>query len=399
MELLGKAYLMNKLDLKRRKVLKRYNYYEMHNTTRDLRISTPVNLGWFMSVLGWCGKAVDALADRVSFREMRDDTFNMNEIFDLNNPDVLFDSAVLSAMISSCSFVYISPDETGYPRLQVIDGGNATGDIDPITGLLREGYAVLQRDDRDNVLSDAYFTSEYTEYSDGTIYKHNAGHPLLVPIIYRPDARRPFGHSRITRSCMSLMDSAARTIKRSEIAAEFYSFPQKYITGLSDDAEKFDKWQATISGFLRFDKDEDGDSPHLGQFTQQSMAPYTEQLKMLASAFAGETGLTMDDLGFATANPSSADAIKASHENLRLLARKAQKTFGSGFLNVGYVAACLRDETPYKRDEIYRTTPIWEPIFEPDMSTLSGFGDAILKINQSVDGYITAEKVRDMTGL
>ncbi len=55
------------------------------------------------------------------------------------------------------------------------------------------------------------------------------------------------------------------------------------------------------------------------------MAPYVEQLKMLASLFAGETGLTLDDLGFSTENPSSVEAIKAQHENLRLKARKAQK--------------------------------------------------------------------------
>ena len=62
---------------------------------------------------------------------------------------------------------------------------------------------------------------------------------------------------------------------------------------------------------LQLDKDEDGDSPTVGQFEQQSMAPYVEQLKMFASLFAGETGLTLDDLGFSTDNPSSVEAIKA----------------------------------------------------------------------------------------
>ena len=126
-----------------------------------------------------------------------------------------------------------------------------------------------------------------------------------------------------------------RTLKRSEVSAEFYSFPQKYVLGLSPDAEALDKWRATVSTMLQLDKDEDGDSPTVGQFEQQSMAPYVEQLKMFASLFAGETGLTLDDLGFSTDNPSSVEAIKAQHENLRLIARKAQKTFSVGFLNAG----------------------------------------------------------------
>jgi len=58
-----------------------------------------------------------------------------------------------------------------------------------------------------------------------------------------------------------------------------------------------------MSSMLTFTKDEDGDIPQLGQFTQQSMSPYIEQFRMFAAAFAGETGLTMDDLGFVSDNP------------------------------------------------------------------------------------------------
>ena len=221
----------------------------------------------------------------------------------------------------------------------------------------------------------------------------------LVPIIYRPDARRPFGHSRISRPCMDIVNSAMRTVKRSEISGEFYSFPQKWVVGTSPDSEQINPWRATMSAMMEFSKDEDGDSPTLGQFAQQSMTPHTEQLKMFAALFAGETGLTMDDLGFATENPSSAEAIKASHENLRLTARKAQRTFGSGFLNAGYLAACMRDNFAYDRNVFYLTKPKWEPIFEPDAAMLSSIGDGAIKINQAIPGYISEDKMRDLTGI
>lgn len=198
---------------------------------------------------------------------------------------------------------------------------------------------------------------------------------------------------------MSIVSSAIRTMKRSEISAEFFSFPQKYVTGLSNDAEKMDKWKATMSSLMTFTKDEDGDSPNLGQFAQQSMAPHTDQLRMFAALFAGETGLTLDDLGFATENPSSAEAIKASHENLRLAARKAQRTFGSGLLNTGYLAACLRDDYPYLRNQVYLTKPVWEPIFEPDAAMLSSIGDGAIKINQAVPGYFNKDNLRNLTGI
>lgn len=400
----GIGYLRNKLNLKRIRVLKRYKFYEMKNVAQDFGISTPPGLEGFKSVMGWCAKAVDALADRLVFREFENDNFDVNTIFSMNNPDVLFDSAITSALISSCCFVYISLDDDGFPRLQVIDGANATGVINPITGLLTEGYAVLERDDNDNPMLEAYFTAGTTEYyRKGNwrkqVIPNNATAPLLVPIIYRPDAKRVFGHSRISRACMSITSSALRTIKRSEISAEFFSFPQKYASGLSQDAEEMNKWKAAMSALLTVTADEDGNSPTLGQFQQQSMTPHTEQLKMFAALFAGETGLTMDDLGFATENPSSAEAIKATHENLRLTARKAQRTFGSGLLNVAYLAACIRDDYPYYRRQFYLTKPVWEPIFEPDAAMLSSIGDGAIKINQAVPGYFNKDNLRNLTGI
>ena len=399
----GREYLKNHLALKRTRVLLRYRYYDMKNGVKYLRTLIPSEFMWMAETLGWCGKAVDSLADRLSFREFKNDNFDLNTIFSMNNGDILPDSAILSALIGSCCFVYISEDEAGYPRLQVIDGSNATGDADPITGMLKEGYAVISRDKNKNVEMDAYFLPHRTEF-----YRHNqlvrvdthdAPYPLLVPIIYRPDAMRPFGHSRISRACMNLMQSALRTLLRSEVSAEFYSFPQKYVTGLAQDAEEMDDVKAFMSSFLKLTKDDEGDTPKLGQFTQQSMSPYTEQLRTFASLFAGETGLTLDDLGFVTDNPSSADAIKASHENLRLAARKAQKCFSSGFLNVGYLAACVRDQYSYKRQQFYLSKAAWEPVFEPDAAMLSGIGDGISKINQAVPGYFGPDNLRDMTGI
>lgn len=399
----GIEYLRKKLAQKKTRVDKRYDFYEMKNLTRDFQISTPPELYWFTSSLGWCAKAVDSLADRLHFKKFVNDNFNLGEIYQMNNPDVLFDSAITSALISSCCFVYVSPDENGFPRLQVIDGGNATGILDPITGLLKEGYAVLERDEYNAPVLEAYFIPGKTEY----FYKdskrnysisNNVKYPLLVPIINRPDEKRQFGHSRISRACMDLQSSAIRTIKRSEIGAEFYAYPQKYITGLSEDFE-IDKWKATMSSMLMFTNDDDGNHPIMGQFNAQSMTPHLEQLKMFAALFAGETGLTLDDLGFMSGNPSSSDAIKNQHENLRLAARKSQRTFGSGFLNVGIVAASLRDNFGYERSAFYETVPKWHPVFEPDSTSLAGFGDAIIKIQQAVPNYLTEEKIEELLGI
>ncbi|WP_425540020.1 hypothetical protein [Microaceticoccus formicicus] len=400
----GLEYLRNKLNKHKIRVEMRYKQYDMTYQEQMIGLTIPPALrAQYKATIGWSSKAVDCLADRLVFREFEDDNFNLNEIFQMNNPDTFFDSAILSALISSCCFIYISQGEEDFPRLQVIEGSNATGILDPITGLLTEGYAVLARDEYGNPYKEAYFTDlSTTYYENGKMtlsIPNSAFYPLLVPIIHRPDAVRPFGRSRITRAAMYYQAYAKRTLERADITAEFYSFPQKYVVGMSQDAEPMDTWKATISSMLQFTKDDEGESPKLGQFTQPSMSPFTEQLRTAAAGFAGETGLTLDDLGFVSDNPSSAEAIKASHETLRVAARKAQRNFGSGFLNVGYLAACLRDDFPYKRHQLYLTKPKWEPVFEPDSSTIALIGDGAIKVNQAVPGYFGKSNLRDLTGI
>ena len=399
----GIEYLRGKLAEKRERVLVRYKFYDMKYFVRDFGIANREALQYLNSVVGWCGKAVDSVADRLVIDEFDNDDFGFNQIMDLNNKDIFTGAAIQDALISSCSFIYISKNADGFPRLQTITAGDATGVIDPITYMLTEGYAVLERDKFKKATLEAYFTAEGTWYYQGNevvdYVENPAPYALLVPIINRPDAMRPFGRSHISRACMSIVKSAIRTIRRSEISAEYYSFPQKYVTGLSQDAERMDTWKATISSFLAFEKDDEGDHPVLGQFQQQSMTPYESQLKMFAGLFAGETGLTLDDMGFPTDNPSSADAIKSQHENLRLKARKAQKNFTIGFLNAMYLAACVRDDFAYSRQAVYEERLKWYPIFEPDASMLSLIGDGAIKLNQAVPNYIDDSKLDEMTGM
>lgn len=399
----GIGYLKRKLALKQSRVQTRYRYYEMKECHTPRNLMVPVELKNKFSIkLGWCTKAVDSLADRLQFRGFKNDNLDLTSIYQMNNFDVLADSAILGALITSCDFIYISMDKNGYPRMQVIDGYNATGIMDEITGMLEEGYAVLDRDENDQIISEAYFGKGYTDFyikgQEPYRIENICSYPLLVPIVYRPDAKRPFGHSRISRACMKYQNNVADTLLNMAICSETNAFVQKYIAGSDPDME-FDSSRAWMSSFLNISASEDGTKPDLGQFQQASLAPYIDEIETQASLFAGEVGLTLDDLGFSKSNPASVDAIRASHENLRLTARKAQRQFGVGFLNAGYLAACLRDEFAYNREVLYETKPIWEPVFEPDANAIGMIGDAAVKVNSAVPGYFNAENLRDLTGI
>src|SRR5699024_6595449 len=299
----GIEYLRNKLQVYRQGALYRQLVYDMKNIDVSPGITIPPQLRrQYQASLGWGAKAVDSLADRLVFREFDNDNFSINEIFEMNSVDILFDDAKLSALINSCSFIYISEGEEDLPRLQVIQGSEATGILDPVTRLLTEGYAVLSRDEYGNPYEELYFATGRTDhYVNGKLANtadNNAPAPLLVPIIHRPDSTKPFGRSRITPSAIYYQKYAKRTLERADITAEFYSWPQKYVVGTSQESEQMDNWKATVASMLEFTKDEDGYKPTLGQFNVPSMSPFTEQLRTAASGFAGETGLTLDDLGF-----------------------------------------------------------------------------------------------------
>lgn len=399
----GIGYLKRKLALKQSRVQTRYRYYEMKECHTPRNLMVPDQLKNKFSIkLGWCTKAVDSLADRLQFRGFKNDNLDLTSIYQMNNFDVLADSAILGALITSCDFIYISMDKNGYPRMQVIDGYNATGIMDEITGMLEEGYAVLDRDENNQIISEAYFGKGYTDFyikgQEPYRIENICSYPLLVPIVYRPDAKRPFGHSRISRACMKYQNNVTDTLLNMAICSETNAFVQKYIAGSDPDME-FDSSRAWMSSFLNISASEDGTKPDLGQFQQASLAPYIDEIETQASLFAGEVGLTLDDLGFSKSNPASVDAIRASHENLRLTARKAQRQFGIGFLNAGYLAACLRDEFDYNREVLYETKPIWEPVFEPDANAIGMIGDAAVKVNSAVPGYFNAENLRDLTGI
>ena len=401
-------YLKRKLALKQVRVKLRYDYYEQKQHRQEERIMPPWLKGMYESTVGWCGKAVDELSDRLVFLGFDENTdiYGTMDIFSNNNPDVFFDSAIQEALIGSCAFAHVSHGDNGelMPKLSLLTAMDATGIIDEQTYLLKEGYAILDRDKDHRPLVEAYFTPGHTEYhfikeNKIVIEESECRYPMLVPIVYKPTAKRPFGHSRISRSCMYLQQLAENTLRRAEVSGEFYSFPQKYVVGTDPELDPMDAWKASISAMLRFDKDADGDKPQVGQFSQQSMQPYTDQLRTAASMFAGETGLTLEDLGFVSDNPSSADAIKAAHDSLRVIARKAQRNFASAFANVGYVGACVRDNQPYSRSMVTDMKAKWMPIFEPDASMISTVGDAAIKVNQAVPGFFNFENLTELTGL
>jgi Phage portal protein, SPP1 Gp6-like len=177
---------------------------------------------------------------------------------------------------------------------------------------------------------------------------------------------------------MDITDRAARTILRTEISAEFYASPQRYILGADEEAwSGTDKWKAVMGRFLALTKDEDGDTPTVGQFQQMTMQPHLDMLRQLAGQFAGETGVPISSLGIVQDNPSSAEAIYAAKEDLIVEAQAANRIFGAALGRVAQRVVQLRDGLDQPSSDLRRIQARWNnPAFPSPVSA----ADALVKI-------------------
>ena len=63
------------------------------------------------------------------------------------------------------------------------------------------------------------------------------------------------------------------------------------------------------------------------------------------------------------------------------------------------MARQVADGQTLKRNALYRTSVLYDPLFEPDMSMLGAIGDGALKLNQAIPNYIGNENMRALTGI
>lgn len=382
------AKLVNQLRQKQAGNLINERYYNQKTYIKDLGISLPPQFRSMESVLGWPAKTVDVLADRIEFQGYKtpgsSETWGLDQIIYENDFLNEFSQAVTSALTHSVAFITISrgqdniePDILWLTRTAY----QATGIWNPRTRALDAGLTV-NKQTPDGKISQAtlWLKSKFVELEfkptgklATTTHPNPTGHVLMEPLTYGADLTRPFGRSRITPSVKTLTDAAIRTIVRSEVGAEFYATPQRYILGVEDGALQ-DKWSALVSRVLAISKDQDGDTPQLGQFTQLSMQPHTDQLRQWAALLAAESSIPLDELGFPKDNPASDAAIQSQRDPLRLRAKAANKSFTRTLTKLAAKTLTLRDgNTP---PDMHKLTPWFAPTHH---TTDAQAADAALK--------------------
>lgn len=375
-------------------------YYGGTNSLRQLGIAIPPELMHLKATLGWPAKAVRALVQRMIFDGFvapgaDEDPFGLSDVLEANRFDIELPQA-LNSMAQHCFAMVtmaLGDVQSGEPEVMVLPRSAEYSSAlwDKRRRRVSAALTIADTDDQDRptavvaYLPDSVLTVEKTPSGRWVADRrpNPLGYPLVEVLPYDPLLDRPFGRSRITRAVMDITDRAARSVIRAEVGAEFYSVPQRWIMGANEsafsnpDGSPKGQWKALQDRWLALSKDEDGDVPSVGQFSQMTMEPHLAQFRQYAAQFAGETGVPLNSLGVVQDNPSSAEAIYAAKEDLIVEAGDATRVVGGNLRRMAQTIVLLRDKLTEPTPALRKIKDRWRnPAFPSAVSA----GDALVKM-------------------
>ena len=361
-------------NAKARRNVERSRYYHGHNSLKDLGIAIPPSLTSIETVVSWPQRAVDSFAVRSRLNAFTGDesvTDELDGIAAANDLYNVYRMAVVSELTHSCAAMTVTRGADGTPVIRAHSATTCAMLWDWDRHRIRCGVTVADVDEwgqpRAYNLYEDDCVVRFERLRDGWshhVMSQPASRPLMEPLIFRASLDRPFGMLRISRAVMSITDSAVRTALRSEISAEFFTSPQKYLLGAPEDlfepvcdddgtmkAEAEDavrnrlpgmtKWEAYLGSILAVTRDEEGNVPTFGQLAAASMEPHIAYMRNLAARFSGATNVPISELGIVQDNPSSAEAIYAAKEALIIEAEDLNESNGAAMRNVARMALAV----------------------------------------------------------
>lgn len=213
--------------------------------------------------------------------------------------------------------------------------------------------------------------------------------PMMESFAFRATGTKPFGQSRITRAVRSYVDETNRTLRYMAVSGAFYAVPMMAATGLTDeayDAMAKSKWMMRVGSWFLATKDEDGDTPTLQQFSGVSPQPYIDSVMTYAKLFSGATGVPLNSLGIVQDNPSSAEAIEASRDDVCQAAEDCIASNRTAMRNVALMAMAVDGNTTIDglSDEQKSVMPHFKNPMRP---SLAATADAMSKIAAAVPEF------------
>lgn len=349
-------------------------YYEGSQALARLGIAVPPELKSLRTVVNWPRLVVDAVEERCdvkSFIRGGDDkaSAELRDLWDANNLDSEFHMAAIDSLVHGRGFLSVgaNEDDPEFPLIMVESPREMAVNIDPrrrrvsaalklygtqpndIMGPIVPPYATLYEPD-----STTWLERDGDEWGIVDRDDHKIGRVMVVPLLNRPRTARWLGESEMA-DAKSLTDSACRILTNLQVAAETHAVPQRWALGVSKgdfvgaDGEQLPVWQAYFGAiWSAANKD-----AKFGQFSASDLRNFHETVDASARWLSGEYGLPLRYFGQNTANPPSADGIRADEARLVKRAERKMMAWGDQIGRVMAYALRVRDgEFPESGDRI-----------------------------------------------
>lgn len=354
----------------------------------------------------WARKAVTSVSERVRMDgfvfagDYKDEGLARIEV--ANGIDGAFNRSIASELTHGCMFATVQrTDNRTTVRMHSADTSAALWDT--AAGRLGAGFVVADAH-RAKWSGNAVVPTQVNLHLPGAVVVISrtgpaswsadkrgmpVDRPMMEAFCFRPTGTKPFGESRITPTVRYLVDEVERTLRYMAVSSAFYATPQRYIMGLTD--EQYDemvdkKWKTLIGPMLLGTRDDDGNVPTPGQFAANSPQPYVEAVQAYGKLFSGATGVPLNSLGIVQDNPSSAEAIAASREDICTAAEDCIESNRESMRNVALMAMAVEYDTTIDglTDEQRSVMPHFK---NPTMPSLASTADAMTKIAAVLEGF------------
>lgn len=328
----------------------RQAYVDMKAGVDFSTVDIPAHLAANLNVvMGWPGKAVTELANRISWEGPlggSDQSFVLRRLLDANNFSQEFRQSTESALTQSLSFWVVRPsasDRDDFPMVRSYSAENAAALWDWGKREISAGLTVTQTNYLNvpaelhlylpgRVLQIGMASNSTWHVTDQAVYPFN--HVPMYAMPYNPSLLRPFGRSRVNRQVMSLTDRAIRAGLRMDVSAEFYMAPFFMLLGAEQSAfedgagNMIPAWDWIMGHVKAISRDVDGNLPQVFQSSQQTMEPYIAQMRQLAAEFSSATSIPVSSLGVVDTSTNSSLVFNAAREDLIIDAKNTIDTFG-----------------------------------------------------------------------
>ena len=403
------------------KNMEKQEYYEgaISLNSVNLGIALPQGIRKLEIGCGWGAKAVDVLAARSMFDGFvgidGQSVAALSAIVDRNRLVHEYMKACREELKFGCTFATLSREENGQSKIRFHSPMYAAAKWDGVKNRISAGFAVIDTAP-DNESENTWAPSVINLYLENQIivfhregdawgftrYPHPMGRPLMEPLVHNATTAKPFGRSRIKEPIRRLIQGYVRTLANATIGLEFATAPQKYLLGVTEEQyenvtqQKFNQYVGNILAATT--NPETGDAPSFGQLTQGNISPHVEMLRIIASQFAAQTGLTVSDTGVVNdANPTSSEAILAQSQTLVSMAEQLNAGNGDSLRTIALMAlaveaGCRIEDLPQEDLEIVAHFK------NPAMPNVAVTADAAIKIAGARPGFAATDTFLEMLG-